>query len=341
MVNSHRLEMKALVIHRKARLIYFIVACLFYAYPSFAHDLKIREIRLVQVSDREWQLTTNRAGSDQLINPIQLPPSCQCERALVDEQLVINLRCNDQEPPALIKLHWPFDIVVLSSSNTVQSIVSQSGILQIPLVSSKTGYQQFTTFIHLGTQHIIFGLDHLLFLICLLLIVTSPKAQALALSAFTVGHCFTLIAATLNWVSLPPKSVEVAIALTLLASAIDIMRYEKWHLTGLIYRRLWWVVLSFGAIHGFGFASSLQAYLPAQASVVPALLAFNLGVEIGQVLIVLAVYGLVQKLLWPLFKARCRTTLNIASFTRTVIAFIVASIAAWWLGVRLASIFVF
>ena len=136
-------------------------------------------------------------------------------------------------------------------------------------------------FFRLGMEHIFVGYDHILFLLAL--IVVSRLRQVLAIvTAFTVGHTITLILAALEIVSLPSRWVESAIALTIIYVASE----NLWRGRPGPYR--WLLTGVFGLVHGFGFAGMLRELGLPQEGLIRCLLSFNLGVEAGQVLIVLA-----------------------------------------------------
>jgi hypothetical protein len=161
-----------------------------------------------------------------------------------------------------------------------------------------TGYYEM---VKLGMHHIWEGIDHVLFLLALLLpsVMYRLKKDWLAqekfreafiyvvkiVTVFTLAHTITLTAATLNVVSLPSRLVESIIAISIAITALDIL-YP-------IFRgRIWMIVFTFGLFHGFGFASVLAQYAIPTSYMTFSLLAFNIGVEIGQVAIVIAVFPL-------------------------------------------------
>jgi hydrogenase/urease accessory protein HupE len=147
------------------------------------------------------------------------------------------------------------------------------------------------TYLSLGVHHILLGVDHLLFVLALLLIVRGWRRLALTITAFTVGHTLTLAGATLGALSLPGPPVEAAIALSIAFAAAEALRSRRgeWSLTAQVP---WAVALFFGLLHGFGFAGALREIGLPQGAVLPALLFFNLGVEFGQLLFVAVVLGL-------------------------------------------------
>ena len=145
------------------------------------------------------------------------------------------------------------------------------------------------TFVPAGVHHILIGPDHILFLCGLLLLGGSLKSLVKIVTCFTLGHSLTLTLATLSVLSPPASIVEPAIALTIIVVGADnLMRKPG----GVDLRP--WAALVFGLVHGFGFASVLREFgLPRQA-LGWSLFSFNVGVEIGQLLIVLIVASLLD-----------------------------------------------
>jgi hydrogenase/urease accessory protein HupE len=147
-----------------------------------------------------------------------------------------------------------------------------------------------------GIEHIFIGPDHILFLIGLLLLGGSLRRLLLIVTAFTIAHSITLSLAALDLLNIPASIVEPAIALSIVYVGIDNLMVEK---EGRDLRA--WIAFFFGFIHGFGFAGVLREFgLPAQA-LGWSLFSFNLGVEIGQGLIVVVVATIlaVVKKRWP------------------------------------------
>jgi hydrogenase/urease accessory protein HupE len=149
------------------------------------------------------------------------------------------------------------------------------------------------TYLWLGIEHIWLGIDHLLFVFALLLIVSGWRRLAATITAFTVAHSITLASATLGWVQVPQQPVEAVIALSILFLATEIVHGLRGR-PALTARQPWIVAFVFGLLHGFGFAGALvEVGLPQQA--IPlALLFFNIGVEVGQLVFVAAVLALGQ-----------------------------------------------
>jgi hydrogenase/urease accessory protein HupE len=141
----------------------------------------------------------------------------------------------------------------------------------------------------LGVEHILRGPDHLLFVLGLLLLVPTTRLLVQTITAFTLGHSITLSAAVLGVAQVPSRPVEVLIAASVLLLAVELARDGE--ARTLLRRAPWLAALAFGLLHGFGFAGALgEAGLP-PGDVPLALLAFNLGIELGQLAFVLVVLG--------------------------------------------------
>ncbi len=143
--------------------------------------------------------------------------------------------------------------------------------------------QQYFT---LGVDHLIFGYDHVLFVLALLLLIRRLKAVLWAISFFTVGHSITLVMSSVKIVVLPTALVEIAIAASIVFMAREI--FYRSETLSLVERRFWFVPLVFGLLHGLGFASALAETGLPDGDIPSALLAFNIGIEAGQLLIVIA-----------------------------------------------------
>jgi hydrogenase/urease accessory protein HupE len=148
------------------------------------------------------------------------------------------------------------------------------------------------TYTVLGIEHILTGFDHLLYVLAMLMLVTGWRRIVITMSAFTATHSLTLTAATLGWVHVPQPPVEASIALSILFVAREIVQARRGR-AGLTARWPWAVSFTFGLMHGFGFAGALaEVGLPVGA-IPTALLFFNIGVELGQLLFVASVLALI------------------------------------------------
>jgi len=158
-------------------------------------------------------------------------------------------------------------------------------------------------YVQLGVLHILLGVDHLLFVLGLLLIVSDRWMLAKTITSFTLAHSITLAIATLGYASAPLPPLNAAIALSILFLGPEIVRTWRGE-TSFTIRHPWVVAFAFGLLHGFGFASGLAAMGLPRAEIPLALLLFNVGVEIGQLAFVLLVILLersfrVLEVRWP------------------------------------------
>lgn len=148
-----------------------------------------------------------------------------------------------------------------------------------------------STYTVLGIEHILTGFDHLLFVLALVMIVRGRRRLLVTITAFTIAHSITLALATLGVVHVPGPPVEATIALSIVFVAAEILRMRAGH-EGLAARQPWAVAASFGLLHGLGFASALAEVGLPQNAIPLALLFFNIGVEIGQLMFIAAVLTL-------------------------------------------------
>ncbi|MGB0929132.1 MAG: HupE/UreJ family protein [Chitinophagales bacterium] len=149
-------------------------------------------------------------------------------------------------------------------------------------------FEVIKQYTRLGIEHIWAGIDHLLFLVCLLIIAGFSRKLFWTITGFTFAHSITLVLSTLGWVQLPIAPVEACIALSIIFLCYEIIHHHSTQ-TSLTYRYPVLVSSSFGLLHGFGFASVLGEIGLPQSNLVSALLFFNIGVEIGQLLFLMTV----------------------------------------------------
>jgi hydrogenase/urease accessory protein HupE len=181
-----------------------------------------------------------------------------------------------------------------------------------------------------GIEHILLGFDHLLFVFALILIVRSGRVLLVTITAFTVAHSITLSLATLGLVRVPGPPVEAAIALSILLLAYEIIRSKRGE-ASFTARWPWLVAFSFGLLHGFGFASALSEIGLPQGDIPLALFAFNVGVEIGQLVfigVVLGAWTMARRIGFP--PAFERPALVVATYA-------IGILAAFWFIDRLTG----
>jgi hydrogenase/urease accessory protein HupE len=190
-----------------------------------------------------------------------------------------------------------------------------------------SGWSVAATYLKLGVEHILLGIDHLLFVLALMLIARNTRELIKAITAFTVAHSITLAAAALGFVHVPPKPVEAAIALSIAFVALEIIRAGD-GASGITAKAPWIMAFAFGLLHGFGFAGALSEIgLPA-GHIPVALLFFNVGVEVGQLLFVGAVLSFVA-----LVRLRRRPLRHWAGL---VPPYLIGSVAMFWVIQRVS-----
>ena len=317
---------------RRARLVMLwlgLQLCLLLGAPAMAHEMSMAEM-VVHQTDRTsfvWQWTAGmRSGSDD-IRPVW-PSGCVAEGS--------NLRCGEAGlsgtlamdgvgkgfSAVLVKLHW------LDGGMRVYTITAGQPQRQLfGSANDQRGMGEIAwAYAVLGLEHILGGFDHLLFVISLLFLVGFQRRLVWTISAFTAAHSITLALSALGWLVLRPLPVEATIALSIMLVA-----GEALHTRPTLARR--WpamVAFLFGLVHGLGFAGALKEIGLPENHLLVALLTFNVGVELGQLLTVAAA-GL-------LFLLLRRLPVATLAPSRTVALYGIGALAAYWSIERIASI---
>ena len=186
------------------------------------------------------------------------------------------------------------------------------------------------TYTVIGIEHILLGFDHLLFVLALVMIVKSTRKLLITVTAFTIAHSITLSLATLGVIHVPSPPVEAIIALSIVFIATEII-HQRQGREGIASRKPWVVAFAFGLLHGLGFAGALAEVGLPENSIPLALLFFNIGVEIGQVLFivaVLALYHVAKKLIGNRFEL---------SRLQPIPVYLIGGIASYWVFERIAG----
>lgn len=175
------------------------------------------------------------------------------------------------------------------------------------LAAAPTRLDIARTYAALGLQHILLGLDHLLFVLALLLLIRAARPLVATITAFTVAHSITLALSAFGLARAPQPLVEALVALSIVVVAAEIVAAERGG-GGAARLRPWTVAFAFGLLHGLGFGGALIEIGLPEGEVPLALLAFNLGVETGQLLVIAvalaAAASLVRLLALPRLAAR-------------------------------------
>jgi len=187
-----------------------------------------------------------------------------------------------------------------------------------------------------GFDHILLGVDHLLFVLGLLILVKGVGRLVASITAFTVAHSITLAVSTLGWIAIPAAPVEACIALSIMFVALEIVRRGAGR-ESLTIRFPWVVAFVFGLLHGFGFAGALREVGLPHDAIPTALLFFNVGVELGQLLFVAAILAIGSSVRWAVVRLPRTTTDGMDTLARIAPAYAIGGTAAFWLIERCAS----
>jgi hypothetical protein len=308
-----------------------VLAILLLALPSFAraHEMTMAELELRELSKGQFVVSWGQSGTGRPIAEdlaFQWPQSCVAE-----EQ---SLKCGDQGmvgrlevsglgknySAALLRIIW------LDRQLTTHTLTSAqpSAYLYGAADDARDAWQIARAYTLLGIEHILTGIDHVLFVIGLLFLVGFQRRLIGTITAFTVAHSLTLACSVLGWLRLRSAPVEACIALSIVLVASEALRERA-----TLARRLpSLVAFLFGLVHGLGFAGALQEVGLPRANLALPLFTFNVGVELGQLLTVLLAYLLTRVL----------TRLAWAAPTRTPALYAIGIIAAYWSWLRIAAL---
>jgi hydrogenase/urease accessory protein HupE len=201
-----------------------------------------------------------------------------------------------------------------------------------------SGLEVCRTYLVLGVEHILFGIDHLLFVLALLILVKGWRRLVGTITAFTVAHSITLAAATLGFVHVPSKPVEATIALSIVFVACEIVHRRQGR-SGLTEMWPWVIAFNFGLLHGLGFAGALREVGLPQNAIPLALLFFNVGVELGQLLFIGIVMAVIAVAVRVARKVSRWSTAPQSGFAwcENISAYAIGAVAAFWLIERTLS----
>lgn len=329
-----------------------ILVFLFSCFPlnSYGHALAPGLLEL-QESEQGLSLRwkVSRKGSAYPLSP-KLPDGCQLAAEphyeISDQAIEVKGRLDCGALDSLVGQ-------VVSANNIERNVISVlvryrylDGSVASHLISRKDPLftvpaqmgrlEVFKEYLLLGIDHLLFGYDHVIFVLALLLLIRSVKKLVLGITFFTLGHSITLALSTLKIVTLPTALVEIAIAGSIVFLAAEI--FHRRETPSLIERKVWMLPLAFGLLHGMGFASALsETGVPAN-EIPAALLAFNIGIELGQLLIV-AVFLLVKSAVGFLLSMKEAPLINYLLLQRLA-AYGIGSISAFWVIERSVGLFV-
>ncbi|MCB1186707.1 HupE/UreJ family protein [bacterium] len=295
---------------RRAWLAILLLAALAIpARPALAHESKPCVLNITQLDETQFRVSWKvppPTGPEGFPVGLQLPADWLestpvQRRSLSDGELEI--RSVTIEPgtldgsvvsfPGLEGMVTEVFVRVTRLDGSTYSSVVRSTNPQIELRGERSAWESMLEYIALGFQHILLGVDHLLFVLGLLLIVGHRPILLKTITAFTLAHSITLALASLGLASVPVAPLNAAIALSILFLGPEIVRVWRGE-SSLTIRYPWVVAFAFGLLHGFGFASGLSLTGMPRGEIPLALLGFNIGVELGQLLFVLLALALAR-----------------------------------------------
>lgn len=294
-----------------------------------AHEMSMAEMQVRELTKGEflwqWMAGEKRAPGDVL--KLVWPEGCHteanllhCDQAGLEGTLSIE-GLGKGFSAAMIKVLW--------LDGQTRAYTLSTGQQKVHLYGSANDQRNLgeiaSAYLYLGVEHILSGVDHLLFVIGLLFLVGFNRRLVWTITAFTAAHSVTLACSALGWLELHSLPVEASIALSIVLVAGEALHQQQ------TLARRWPALLAFlfGLVHGLGFAGALKEIGLPENHLLPALLTFNVGVEIGQLLTVTSA--------WLLWKAASRWPQAILA--RTPILYIIGSIAAYWSWLRVVAIF--
>lgn len=300
-----------------------------------AHEMTMAEMELRETVRGEflWQWTASNRAASQDLTP-RWPAGCQADAALLrcgPQGLTGRLRVDgvgDKYSAVMVKVFWA------EGGGRVYTLTPAQPEVQLwGAADDRRGWGEIASaYTVLGVEHILGGVDHLLFVVGLLFLVGFQRRLVATITAFTLAHSLTLASSALGWLALRPPPVEAAIALSIVLVAAEAL-----HTRDTLARR--WpaaVAFLFGLVHGLGFAGALQQVGLPQQHLLVALLTFNLGVELGQLGVIAAAYALWR--LGALGPGGSRVAFGGLRALRMPALYGIGSVAACWTIQRVAGV---
>ncbi|RKZ15928.1 HupE/UreJ family protein [bacterium] len=321
------------------------VACLAMS-PANAHELQPGYLELSLESDETylvmWKVPAAR-GKPMAISPV-LPDNCTPQLPLVpawDGRAYVarwRIECPGGLEGGRISIAGleatATDVLVrfdfADGRNQARRLTPDEASFVVPVEPSQ--WEVIRTYLLLGQEHILSGFDHLLFVLALLILVEGRRRLVTTVTSFTVAHSLTLAAATLGLVDVAAAPLEAIIALSIVFVAVEIHQRRQGK-SGLTARYPWVIAFTFGLLHGFGFAGALSELGLPRESIPLALLFFNVGVEIGQLMFIAAAIAVIG--LATLLGRRMAWKLPVWSLRLPPYA--IGSTAAYWVIQRVAG----
>lgn len=328
-----------------AAMLLFFGLCL----PAWAHPLAPALLQLHETAaaqyDVLWRTSATRVRSVD-VTP-ELPADCLETSAVQvtaaeNESLTARwtVQCSGNLTGKTLRIagleHGSINVILRIEPQTGDTIKALLGPDQPAYTVPAPGqsHSVFRNYLELGVEHLLTGFDHLLFVLGLLLLVPNLRLLVWTVTAFTAGHSVTLTLAALRLVQVPQALAEWAIAATILVLACEIVRTGE-ESASWIRKRPWLMAAAFGLIHGLGFAGALREIGLPPTEIPLSLLAFNLGIEIGQLGLILSALCLAMAARYVIKNsvATAETSFRMAS------AYLIGTLAAYWFFERASGLF--
>ncbi len=314
-----------------------------------AHELQPGYLELTPLGEAEWRITWRKPQVQGQPMPIEavLPERCAPRRgpapsfdgrafvtrwiatcpAGIEGGLIAIDGLEETRTDVLVRY-----LVAADAAPETRRLTPEVAAFEIPPPQGVLA--RFSDYFGLGVDHILSGLDHLLFVFALLLLIRQPGPLVAAITSFTVAHSLSLAAATLGWVVVPAPAVEAVVALSIVVLATELAQPPDRGLR-LTERWPWTVAFLFGLLHGLGFASALLELGLPKGDVPLALFAFNLGVEAGQLIFVAAI--LTGGVLLARLLRKPAGLLPPGSFGLRMTAYLIGTLSAVWMWDRISG----
>lgn len=329
---------------------FIILGLLLQSSVGYGHALAPSLLSVTLSTDTEgwvvWKEPSNRARGSELApvfpagckrqqdptislegNAVEYRWPLRCDRSLMGRRILI--QGLDESPlSVLVEVSGPH------GHYGSQLLGREQPFFRLPAQTETTAsaWQTVTTYLSSGIYHLWSGWDHLLFVFALfVLLKKTPGVLLGAVTAFTVGHSVTLAAVSLGWIGVNSQWVEQAIAVSLLFMAFELLSSQREGKGVSITRWPYLLTGGFGLLHGLGFASVLSELLSRNATKLLPLMSFNIGIEIGQCILLLLLAGLLamgQKIPYSHIAHR------VLRWRRVVVGYGIGMMSMYWLMMR-------
>lgn len=325
-------------------LLIAVLAVLTAAAPAVADDFRPSYLQLTQTGAERYDVLWKVAALDEnrvLRVRLEFPPETEFVEPLAPRYTggTAVMSGSIALPGGLSGKSVRFDGLAQVRGEVLVRLISQDGSEELSKISYSEAEWQIAAepssigitarYTGLGIEHILIGFDHLLFVAALVLLVTNVRTLVWTVTSFTVAHSITLALVTLDLISVPRPPVEAFIALSIMFVALEIVQRERGR-PSVASQKPWLVAFAFGLLHGLGFAGALAEIGLPENNIPLALLFFNIGVEIGQLIFVAALLALI---------CVARRVASQAQLQAGVLAssYLIGGVASYWLIERIAA----